>query len=69
MDNIGKKSGFIEANIINTIQEIEEKIWGVLDSIEKTKFKKFLIQNINVIQKTVKRVNLKVIGIEDREDD
>jgi hypothetical protein len=26
MDNIGKKSGFIEANIINTIQEIEEKI-------------------------------------------
>jgi len=34
IENLGKRSGIIDANIINRIQEIEEKITGAEDTIE-----------------------------------
>jgi predicted nucleic acid-binding Zn-ribbon protein len=34
MENLGKKSGVIDASIINRIQEIEERISGAEDTIE-----------------------------------
>ena len=60
IENLGKKSGAIDASIRNRIQEIEEKISGAEDSIENidttvrenAKCKKFLTQNIQEIQDT-----------------
>ena len=54
VENLGKRSGTIDARITNKIQEIEERISGVEDSIEdidtmvkeNTKHRKFLTQNI-----------------------
>jgi hypothetical protein len=34
IENLGKKSGAIDASITNRIQEIEERISGAKDSIE-----------------------------------
>ena len=34
IENLGKKSGAIDASITNRIQEIEERISGVEDTIE-----------------------------------
>ena len=50
IENLGKKSGVIEASINNRIQEIEERISGAEDTIdsiditvkENAKFKKLL---------------------------
>jgi uncharacterized coiled-coil protein SlyX len=36
IENLGKISGVIHASITNRIQEIEERISGTEDSIEKT---------------------------------
>jgi polyhydroxyalkanoate synthesis regulator phasin len=36
IENLGKRSGVIHASITNRIQEIEERISGTEDSIEKT---------------------------------
>ena len=55
--SLGKRSGVIDASIINRIQEIEERISGAEDTIENidttvkenAKCKKFLIQNIQEI--------------------
>jgi hypothetical protein len=64
-------------SITNRIQEKEEeRISGVEDTIEKinttvkenSKHKKFLTQNIQEIQDTMKRPNLKIIRIEENED-
>jgi hypothetical protein len=76
IENLGKKSGAIVASITNRIQEIEERILGAEDIIENTdtavkenaKCKKLLTQNIQEIQDTVRRPNLRIIGIEERED-
>ena len=73
---LGKKSGTIDASISNRIQEMEERISGAEDSIENistaikenTKFKKILTQNIQEIQDTMRRPNLKIIGIGENED-
>ena len=54
MENLGKKSGSIDASITNRIQEIEERISGAEDSTrnmdttikENAKCKKILTQNI-----------------------
>jgi prefoldin subunit 5 len=35
LENLGKRSGVIDASITNTIQEIEERISGAEDTIEK----------------------------------
>jgi predicted nucleic acid-binding Zn-ribbon protein len=63
IENLGKKSGAIDASITNRIQEIEERISGAEDSIENidttikdnAKCKNILIQNIQKIQDTMRR--------------
>ena len=63
IENLGKRSGVIDANITNRIQEIEERISGAEDNIENidttvkenAKCKKLLTQNIQEIQDTMKR--------------
>ena len=75
MKNLGKRSGVTDASTTNRIQEIE-RITGVGDTIEnidttvkmKCKMKKLLTQNIQEIQDTTKRPNLRIIGIEKNED-
>jgi hypothetical protein len=76
IETLGKKSGTIDVSIINRIQEIEERISGVEDSIEnmtKTikengKCKKILTQNIQEIQDKMRRPNLWIIGVDENED-
>ena len=54
IENLGKKSGAIDARIMKTIQEIEERISGAEDAIENidtivkenAKWEKLLKQNI-----------------------
>jgi chromosome segregation ATPase len=75
-ENLGKRSRVIDASITNRIQEIEEKISGTEDSIENidttikenAQSKKLLTQNIQEIQDTMRRPNLRIIGIEESED-
>jgi len=75
-ENLGKKSGVIDASTTNRIQEIEERISGAEDTIENinttvkddVKHEKLLTQNIQEIQDTMRRSNLKIIDIEESED-
>ena len=75
IETLGKKSGAIDASISNIIQEMEERISGVEDSIENmdrttkenTKCKRILTQHIQKIQDTMRRQNLRIIGIEETE--
>ena len=76
IETLGKRSGTIDASISNRIQEMEERISGAEDSIENidttvkenTKCKRILTQNIQVIQDTMRRPNLRIIGIDENED-
>jgi len=76
MENQRKRQGAVDTIITNRIQEIEERISGAEDSIEiinttvkdNVKWKKLLVQNIQEIQDSMRRSNLRIIGIEDRED-
>jgi hypothetical protein len=76
IETLGKKSGNIDASISNRIQEIEERISGAEDSIgnmdttikENAKCKKILTQNIQEIQNTIRRPNLRIIGVDENED-
>ena len=76
IETLGKKSGTIDASISNRIQEMEERISGAEDSIENigttikenTKCKKILTQNIQEIQDTMRRPNLRIIGVDENED-
>jgi hypothetical protein len=73
---LGKKSGTIDASISNKIQEMKEKITGAEDSIENigttikenAKCKNILTQNIQEIQDTLIRPNLRIIGVDWNED-
>ena len=75
-ENLGKKSGAIDASITNRIQEIEEKISGAEDTIENintiikenAKCKKTLTQIIQEIRDTMRRTNLRIIGVDENED-
>ena len=57
LENLGKKSGVIDASIKNKMQEIEERISsaeGTIENIgstvkENAKFKKLITQNIQEI--------------------
>jgi uncharacterized coiled-coil protein SlyX len=70
IENLGKISVVIDANITNRIQEIEERILGAEDTIqnidttvkENAKCKNLLTQNIQEIQDTMRRSNLRIIG-------
>ena len=76
IETLGKKSGTIDLSISNRIQEMEERISGAEDSIENIgttikengKCKKILTQNIQEIQDTMRRPNLRIIGIDENED-
>jgi chromosome segregation ATPase len=76
IETLGKKSGTIDASISNKIQEMEERISGVEDSIENMgtkmkengKCKKILTQNIQEIQDTMRRPNLRIIGVDENEE-
>jgi prefoldin subunit 5 len=76
IENLGKRSRAIDASITNKIQEIEERISDTEDTIEiidttvkkNAKGKKLLTQNIQEIQDTRKRPNLRIIGIEKSKD-
>ena len=75
-ENLGKRSGVIDASITHRIQEIEERISGAEATIENiattvkenAKCKKLLTQNIQKIQETMRRSNLRITGIQDSED-
>ena len=64
---LGKKSGTTDVSISNRIQEMEERISGAENSIENmdtiikenTKCKTILTQNIQEIQDTIRRPNLR----------
>jgi hypothetical protein len=75
IENLGKKSGTIDASISNRKKEMEERISGAEDSIENigtikenTKCKMILTQNIQEIQDTMRRPNLWIIGVDENED-
>jgi chromosome segregation ATPase len=76
IENLGKKSGTTDVSISKRIQEMEERISGAEDSIENmgtkikenAKCKKILTQNIQEIQDTMKRPNLRIIGVDENED-
>ena len=69
IENLGKKSGAIDLNINNRIQEMEERISDAKDTIEtmdstvkeNAKSKKLVTQNIQEIQDTMRRPNLRII--------
>jgi hypothetical protein len=73
---LGKKSINIDAIISNRIQEMEERISHTEESIENmgttikenAKCQKILTQNIQDIQDTMRRPNLRIIGIDENED-
>jgi chromosome segregation ATPase len=75
-ENLGKKSGAINASITNRIQEMEERNSGAEDAIENidttikenVKCKKILTQNIQKIQDTRRISKLRIIGIDEKED-
>ena len=72
IENLGKRSGVIDASITNRIQEIEERISGAEDTIENidttvkenAKCKKLLTQNIQEIQDTMEKNKPKDIVID-----
>jgi hypothetical protein len=67
IENLGKISGAIDANITHRIQKIEERISGAEDSTENidttikenAKCKKILTQKIQKINYTMRRPNLR----------
>ena len=76
IENLGKRSGVTDASITNRVQETEERISGVEDTIENidpiikenAKCKKLLNQNDQEIQDTMRRPNLWIIGVDENED-
>jgi uncharacterized coiled-coil protein SlyX len=76
IENLGKTSGVIDISITNRVEEIEERTSGTEDTIENidtivkenAKCKKFLTQNIQKIQDTNIRPNLRIMVIEETED-
>ena len=76
IENLERRSGVIDASITNIIQEIEERTSDAEDTVEKidtivkenVKCKKLLTQNIQEIQDTMRRPNLRIIHIDENED-
>jgi chromosome segregation ATPase len=70
IESLGKKSGVIDVSITNRTQKIEERISGAEDTIEiidttikeNSKCKKVRTQNIQEIQDTMKRANLRKLN-------
>jgi hypothetical protein len=76
MENLGKRSGITNVSITSRIQEIEERISGIKYTVEEvdttvkenSKHKKLLTQSTQKTQDTIKRPNLRIIGIEENKD-
>jgi hypothetical protein len=75
IETLGKKSGTIDASISNRIQEMEARISGTERRFHREhghnnqrKCKKILTQNTQEIQDTMRRPNLRIIGIDENED-
>ena len=76
LENLEKRSGTTKVSITNRIQEMEERISGAEDTLaeidtslkEKVKSEKFQSQNIQEIKDAMKRQNLRIIGIDEKED-
>ena len=76
MTGYGKWKWTTERRIINRIQEIEERLSDAEDTIEEINSlikensisNKFLTQNIQGIWDTMKRPNLRIIGVEEGEE-
>ena len=76
MENLCKQMRTTVVSITNRMQEIEERILGVDDTIEEIdslvkeyiKSNKFLTQNIQEIWDTIKRSNLRILKIKDVEE-
>jgi hypothetical protein len=76
IENLGKRPRVIDTRITNRIQETEERISGAEDVIENidttvqenVKSKKLLAQNIQEIQDTMRRPNLRITCIEESKD-
>ncbi|KAL6088973.1 hypothetical protein STEG23_021130 [Scotinomys teguina] len=75
IEKLSKRSGNTDASITNRIQEMEDRISNVEDTIEEidstvkenTKTKKVIKQNVQEIWDTMKRSNIRIIGIEEGE--
>ncbi|KAL6032987.1 hypothetical protein STEG23_021333 [Scotinomys teguina] len=75
IEKLSKRSGNTDASITNRIQEMEDRISNVEDTIEEidstvkenTKTKKAIKQNVQEIWDTMKRPNIRIIGIEGEE--
>ncbi|KAL6056979.1 hypothetical protein STEG23_026440 [Scotinomys teguina] len=76
IEKLSKQSGNTDASITNRIQEMEDRISNVEDTIEEidstvkenTKTKKAIKQNVQEIWDTMKRPNIRIIGIEEGEE-
>ena len=76
VENLGKLTRTTETSITKRVQETEERISVTEDTIEEKdslveeniKSNKFLTQNIQKIWDTMKRQNLRLIGIEEGEE-
>ena len=75
-EKLGKRSGITDTSMNNRIQEIEERISGIEDTVreivttvkENSKVRKLLTQCFQEIQDTMKRPNLRIIRIEKNGD-
>jgi chromosome segregation ATPase len=75
-ENLEERTGVIDLSNTNRIQEIEGKISGKEAAIENNdttvketpKCKKILTEDIQEIQDTMRRLNLRIIGIEKIKD-
>jgi len=73
IENLGKRSGVIDGSINNRIEEKEERISeaeGIIENINtayNVKCKKLLASNIQEIKDTMRRSNIRIIGIEENE--
>jgi methyl-accepting chemotaxis protein len=76
IENLGEKSATIDEHISKRIKEMEERISVAEDSIENVgttikengKCKKILTENIQEIQDTMRRPDLRIIGVDVNED-
>ncbi|KAL6085855.1 hypothetical protein STEG23_033186 [Scotinomys teguina] len=76
IEKLSKRSGNTDASITNRIQEMEDRISNAEDTIEEidstvkenTKTKKVIKQNVQEIWDTIKRSNIRIIGIEEGEE-
>ena len=76
IENLGKDSGVIDSSINHRIQEIEERLSGAEDTIENidstvkenAKCKTLVTQTIQEILDSMRRPNLRIIGLEESKD-